>query len=158
MKNLEIERKFLVNKEIWDSVVKSPGIRYCQGYLAIDAEKIIRVRVAGDRGFLTIKGKSDSFSHPEFEYSIPYEEALELIHNFTPVQVEKIRYRIPYGSHVFEVDEFYGRNEGLMIAEIELNDPMEVFEKPDWLSDEVTGDARYYNAYLSLHPFDEWGK
>ncbi len=158
MKNLEIERKFLIHKAAWDSLEKPVGVRYCQGYLGIDAEKIIRVRVAGDKGFLTIKGKSASFSHPEFEYAIPYDEALELIRKFTGRQVEKSRYRIPCGSHIFEVDEFYGMNEGLMIAEIELSSPEETFDKPDWLSTEVTGDERYYNAYLSLYPYTEWQK
>ena len=83
MKNLEIERKFLINKVTWNSHEKPAGVKYCQGYLGIDADKIIRVRVAGDKGFLTIKGKSATFSHPEFEYSIPYDEALELISKFT---------------------------------------------------------------------------
>lgn len=158
MKNLEIERKFLVNKEMWDCVVKPPGIKYSQGYLGIDEDKIIRVRIAGGKGFLTIKGKSTTFSHPEYEYSIPPDEAMELISKYTRQSVEKVRYRIPFGSHLFEVDVFCGGNEGLIIAEIELFNPEEVFEIPEWLSTEVTGDERYYNAYLSLHPYTEWKK
>ncbi len=156
MKNLEIERKFLVNKEIWESVAKPPGIKYCQAYLGIDKDKIIRVRIAGGKGFLTIKGRSTTFSHPEYEYSIPPDEALELISKYTRRPIEKVRYLIPNGSHIFEVDVFCGGNKGLMIAEIELSSPEEAFDKPDWLSAEVTGDERYYNAYLSLHPYTEW--
>lgn len=158
VKNLEIERKFLVNKGVWNALEKPMGVRYLQGYLCIDSEKTIRVRLAGDCGFLTIKGRSDTFSHPEFEYSVPRDEAAELILKFTPHPVEKLRYRIPAGEHVFEVDEFHGKNGGLIIAEIELNSPDESFEKPSWLAEEVTAEERYYNANLSLHPYEEWSK
>lgn len=156
MKNTEIERKFLVNKEQWFALTKTPGIRYIQGYLSIDSDKVVRVRIAGDKGFLTIKGKSDTFSHPEFEYEIPAEEAGDMIRLFTTSRIEKVRTRIPFGEHVWEVDEFQGENSGLLMAEIELEDPEELFEKPLWLCEEVTGDQRYYNAYLSVHPYRTW--
>jgi adenylate cyclase len=156
MKNMEIERKFLVNKEKWCSIEKSCGISYIQGYLTIDEEKVIRVRIAGDKGFLTIKGKTETFSHPEYEYSIPADDARELIQQYTSSRVEKVRTRIPVGNHVWEVDEFLGENEGLLMAEIELETPEEVFEMPEWAGEEVTGDNLYYNAYLSLNPFQTW--
>jgi adenylate cyclase len=156
VKNMEIERKFLVDKEKWLSTVKPDGTSYLQGYLSIDQDKVVRVRAAGDKGFLTIKGKSETFSHPEFEYSIPLDDARELIQKYTATRVEKVRTRIPAGNHVWEVDEFQGENEGLFLAEIELESPEDVFDKPDWLGEEVTNDKRYFNAYLSRHPFKTW--
>ena len=119
MKHLEIERKFLVDKEKWSLTTKPDGISYIQGYLSIDEDKVVRVRVAGDRGFLTIKGKSETFSRPEFEYAIPLDDARELIFQYTTTRIEKTRTKIPAGNHVWEVDEFHGENEGLLMAEIE---------------------------------------
>ncbi|MDP1621795.1 MAG: CYTH domain-containing protein [Bacteroidales bacterium] len=156
MKHMEIERKFLVDREKWASISKPPGINYIQGYLSIDEDKVVRVRVAGDKGFLTIKGKSDTFSHPEYEYPIPPDDARELIQHYSVSRVEKVRTRIGEGKHVWEVDEFRGENEGLLMAEIELENADDVFEKPVWLGEEVTDDKRYYNAWLSLHPFRTW--
>ncbi len=156
VKNLEIERKFLVDREKWSRMEKPDGTPYLQGYLSIDEDKVVRVRVAGNKGFLTIKGKSETYSHPEFEYAIPPEDALELIQQYTASRVEKIRTRIPAGNHVWEVDEFLNENKGLLMAEIELGSADEDFDKPDWLGAEVTGDKRYYNAYLSLNPFRTW--
>ena len=156
MKHVEIERKFLVDKGKWSLLAKPAGIIYIQGYLSIDEDKVVRVRIAGDRGFLTIKGKSDTFSHPEFEYEIPREDARELIDQYTSSKIEKTRTKIPAGNHVWEVDEFEGENSGLLMAEIELESPDDLFEKPDWIGEEVTGDKRYYNAWLSLHPFGKW--
>ena len=151
MENLEIERKFLVKKELWEALEKPAGTEYLQGYLCIDDDKVIRARVAGDKGFLTIKGTSETFSHPEFEYNIPVEEAARLINLFSKSQVKKIRRKIALCGHIWEVDEFCGENEGLLLAEIELNHPDEDFEKPAWLGAEVTGDERYYNASLSVN-------
>jgi adenylate cyclase len=156
MKNVEIERKFLVEKEKWSLTPKPDGVSYIQGYLSIDKDKIVRARVAGDQGFLTIKGKSETFSHPEFEYLIPVEDARELIFQYTTTRIEKTRTRIPGGDHVWEVDEFHGENEGLLMAEIELKSPEDLFEKPAWLGKEVTSDKRYYNSYLSIYPFRTW--
>ena len=158
MKNMEIERKFLVHKDRWLTVSPPGGIRYVQGYLSIDEDKVIRVRVAGEQGFLTIKGKSETFSHPEYEYTIPVDDARELIRLFINNQVEKVRFHIQCGNHVWEVDEFLRENEGLLMAEIELDNPEEYFEKPVWLGEEVTDDMRYNNAYLSIHPYSHWKK
>jgi adenylate cyclase len=156
MNNLEIERKFLVDKEKWSLMQKQNGIYYIQGYLSIDNDKVVRVRVAGEKGFLTIKGKSSTFSHPEYEYAIPVADAHDLIRQYTSSRVEKIRTRITEGNHVWEVDEFLGENEGLLMAEIELNSLEEVFEMPSWAGREVTGDKRYYNSWLSNHPYKTW--
>jgi adenylate cyclase len=156
MKKFEIERKFLVDKKKWSLLPKPDGIRYIQGYLSIDDDKVVRARVAGDKGYLTIKGKSETFSHPEYEYEIPVEDAIALIENYTATRIEKVRTRIPAGNHMWEVDEFLGDNQGLLMAEIELETPDEHFEKPAWLGMEVTADQRYYNAYLSLNPFLTW--
>lgn len=157
MDNVEIERKFLVNKERWSQLDKPAGIPYIQGYLSIDTDKVVRVRVAGDKGFLTIKGKSETFSRPEFEYGIPVSEALEMLRLFTTEQVEKTRTRIAAGNGlVWEVDEFQGANRGLIVAEIELENQDDPFEIPAWVGEEVTMDRRYYNAFLSLHPYTSW--
>jgi CYTH domain-containing protein len=156
MKNTETERKFLVDRKKWLTMSKPSCIPYIQGYLSIDEDKVVRIRVAGEKGFLTIKGKSETFSHPEFEYVIPADEAGELIQLYAISRIEKVRTRIQIGKHVWEVDEFHGDNEGLLMAEIELEDPEELFDKPVWLGAEVTGDKRYYNAYLSIHPYKTW--
>jgi CYTH domain-containing protein len=158
MPHLEIERKFLVDKEKWASLQKPAGDHYLQGYLSIDREKVVRVRTAGDRGFITIKGASETFSHPEYEYEIPLADATELILSYTRNTINKTRYRIPAGNHIWEVDVFEGDNEGLIIAEIELTALDEFFEIPSWVGDEVTSDKRYYNANLSMHPFSVWTK
>jgi CYTH domain-containing protein len=158
MKNLETERKFLVDREKWSQLSKPAGVLYRQGYLSIDADKVVRVRVAGDRGYLTVKGKSETISRPEFEYAIPAGDALEMLDLFVPSGIIKTRTRIPAGKHTWEVDEFQGDNEGLVVAEIELEDADEIFEKPGWVGEEVTGDERYYNARLSIHPYRTWKK
>ncbi|MFZ4522305.1 MAG: CYTH domain-containing protein [Bacteroidales bacterium] len=156
MNNVETERKFLVDKIKWSLLPKPAGTIYIQGYLSIDSEKVVRVRVAGDKGFLTIKGRSDTISRPEYEYGIPATDAAELLQEFTKTLVEKVRTKITAGNHVWEVDEFHGENEGLLMAEIELESPEDAFELPDWLGEEVTGDRRYYNSYLSQNPFTTW--
>lgn len=158
MKNFEIERKYLVDQEKWFLTAKPQGISYIQGYLSIDEDKIIRVRVAGDKGLLTIKGKSETISHPEFEYLIPAEEARDMLRLFTTRLVEKVRIRIPAGKLVWEVDEFHGANEGLIMAEIELDSEDDLFDKPAWVGEEVTGNPQYYNAYLSQNPYKGWAK
>jgi adenylate cyclase len=158
MQNVETERKFLVNREKWLQLAKPAGINYIQGYLSIDADKVVRVRVAGDHGFLTVKGNSETISRPEFEYAIPAAEAREMLRLFTSTSVEKVRTRIPAGRLTWEVDEFLGENEGLVIAEIELETAEDQFERPGWIGGEVTGDERYYNAYLSKNPYRNWKK
>jgi CYTH domain-containing protein len=151
---LEIERKFLVDAEKWQPNV--PETLLCQGYLSIDPNPTVRVRIAGDKAFLTIKGRTETISRPEFEYEIPVADANEMLKLAISNSVEKIRYEVMYEGFLWEVDVFSGRNEGLIIAEIELESENQDFARPDWLLDEVSGDRRYYNSYLSEHPFQEW--
>ena len=155
--SLEIERKFLVKNDNWRRMAK--GEYYRQGYLSIDKERTVRVRETGDRGFLTIKGLSEGSIRREFEYKIPLTEAKQILDKLClqPL-IEKKRYKIDYEQMVWEVDEFLGENEGLIIAEIELQYPDQKFKKPDWLGEEVTGDSAYYNASLVHRPFSRWDK
>ena len=151
----EIERKFLVSGEFRQDSPES--YRIMQGYICSDPGRTVRVRVRGDMGFLTIKGRSseDGLSRYEWEKEIPVSEALELMNLCVSGVIDKTRYLVPCGNHTYEVDVFHGANEGLVLAEIELTDEQEMFEKPSWLGEEVTGDMRYYNSMLSLHPFSK---
>jgi adenylate cyclase len=158
MKNIETERKFLVNPDCWRQVDRSVGEKYLQGYLCVDEKKSIRVRIVADRGIITIKGVASGFTRPEFEYNIPVAEAKEILALFTKRLIEKTRYKIFEKNSLWEVDEFHGANEGLILAEVELRDEKETIEKPEWIGTEVTGDRRYYNSYLSIHPFGRWPK
>ena len=152
---IEIERKFLVkDNSFLDDFSRSN--RIVQGYLSSHPERTVRVRIKGENGYLTIKGKSEGFSRYEWEKEIAIEEAEKLLQLCEPGVIDKIRYDIIVGTHVFEVDMFYGENEGLVLAEIELQAEDEVFEKPNWLGQEVTEDLRYYNSYLSKHPYKTW--
>ncbi|MBR4840289.1 MAG: CYTH domain-containing protein [Paludibacteraceae bacterium] len=152
--NLEIERKFLLKDDSWKA--GNIGIHYKQAYLNEPGGNTVRVRIEGDEAKLTIKSKAIGISRQEFEYTIPLAdaEALFLLAR-TPI-VEKYRYKIPYAGNIWEVDEFVGQNEGLVVAEIELNSENQAFEKPSWIGDEVTGDKRYYNSHLARHPYSEW--
>lgn len=152
----EIERKFLVAGEFRQEAADS--FRLVQGYISADPDRTVRVRIKGDQGYLTIKGRSsaDGLSRYEWEKEIPVEEARELMSLCGPGVIDKTRYLVPCGAHTFEVDEFYGSNQGLILAEIELADEHEVFQKPSWLGEEVTGDTRYYNSMLMKCPFTEW--
>ncbi len=154
----EIERKFLILDSPdfrKDALSKT---RIVQGYLNSAPERTVRVRIRGDKGFLTVKGKSssDGLSRYEWEKEIPLLEAEELLKLCEPGKIEKFRYEIKVGNHIFEADEFLGENEGLLMAEVELNNESEEVKKPLWLGKEVTGDQRYYNSYLSKFPFKEW--
>ena len=151
----EIERKFLVSGEFRQDSPES--YRIMQGYICSDPDRTVRVRVRGDKGFLTIKGRSseDGLSRYEWEKEIPVTEAVELMALCGSGVIDKTRYLVPFGKHTYEVDVFHGANEGLVLAEIELSDEQEAFEKPSWLGEEVTGDVRYYNSMLSLHPFSK---
>ncbi len=155
---LEIERKFLVHHDKWKAFEKPEGVPYRQGYLVNEKGKTIRVRIAGSTAFITIKGATTGFTRKEYEYEIPTQDALEMLESFTLQGTEKTRYRIPIAGKVFEVDEFKGQNEGLIVAEIELKAESETFEKPGFLADEVTDDPRYYNSNLATHPFSKWEK
>jgi len=154
---VEIERKFLVDHEKWQTLVKPAGTHYRQGYLLDDARRTIRVRVAGEQGFITIKGTTTGITRKEFEYKIPVDEAIELINNFAETEIEKTRYRITVAGKLWEVDEFLGDNCDLIMAEIELTNENEEFEKPVWVTSEVSDDNRYYNSNLSKNPYKNWG-
>lgn len=153
----EIERKFLVASDAFKSDVLRQN-HIAQGYLSSAPERTVRVRIKGEKGFLTIKGKSNEtgLSRFEWEKEIPVAEAKELLLLCEKGVIEKTRYEIQVGQHLFEVDEFYGENAGLIIAEVELQSETEVFEHPSWLGEEVNNDKRYYNSYLSQHPYKSW--
>lgn len=145
---VETERKFLVRSEFRHLAERKAEIT--QVYLASDKDKTVRLRIADDQAFLTIKGKSDAggLSRAEWEFEIPITDALDIIPLSLPGKIVKTRYYIPSGKHVFEVDEFHDKNKGLIIAELEISDKNEYFEKPSWLGEEVTGKAEYYNSNL----------
>lgn len=153
---IEIERKFLVNKKAWEATAKSEGEAYRQGYLLTEAAKTIRVRLTPSKGFLTIKGKSEGASRLEYEYEIPQEEAKELLDNFASSELSKDRFKLAFKGKLWEVDVFHGKNEGLTVAEIELESEEESFEIPEWISKEVTGEHKYFNSSLTLKPFKSW--
>jgi CYTH domain-containing protein len=154
--SVEIERKFLVNKETWQQVSKPFGVLIRQGYLSTDPGRTVRVRIAGQEGFLTIKGKTQGASRSEFEYAIPYDDAKQMLDDLSVATVSKVRYKLMHEGRLWEVDEFLDDNEGLIIAEIELQDENDFFEKPYWLSEEVTTEEKYFNANLSTKPFKLW--
>ena len=152
----EIERKFLVNRALWDEMPKPPGIFYRQGYILSQNLNTIRVRIAGEKGFITVKGPTRDASRSEFEYEIPSRDASEILELFNPVTVEKTRFRIHFNGKLWEVDVFSGENQGLIIAEIELERRDEKFSIPAWIGEEVTEDQRYYNSNLAHNPFCKW--
>ncbi len=151
----EIERKFLVLGNDFKRLAKP--VFYKQAYLTVNSLCTVRVRVAGNQGLITIKGKTTGISRPEYEYEIPVTEANELINNFSAFNViEKYRYCIEFEGNIWEIDEFLGDNSGLVVAEIELNDENQQFVKPQWVGEEVSYDKRYSNSYLSQSPFTRW--
>jgi len=154
---IEIERKFLVKSHLYKEEAFKKT-RIVQGYLNSHKERTVRVRLKGDSGYITVKGQSSSSGLSRFEWekevnSLEIEALLVLCESGV---IDKIRYEVKVGKHVFEVDAFSGNNEGLVIAEVELNNENETFEKPDWLGEEVTGDIKYYNSHLSKHPYSTW--
>ena len=156
---IEIERKFLVLTDVYKNEAVTQK-RITQGYLNSNPERTVRVRTKGDQGFITVKGKSNDSgtSRMEWEKEITLTDAEQLLTLCERGSIDKIRYEVKVGSHTFEVDEFFGDNAGLTIAEVELTNENEAFEKPLWLGEEVTGDQRYYNAYLSNNPYTLWNK
>jgi adenylate cyclase len=155
---LEIERKFLVVNDSWKTSVESES-RLIQGYLSTESNATIRVRVKGDRAFLTIKGTTTGIKRSEYEYEIPVEDAKELLQNNTQgAVISKERYKVRCGEHLWDLDIFHGDNEGLMMAEVELSTEDEQFEMPDWAGMEVSDDARYYNANLVENPYRRWSE
>ena len=150
---LEIERKFLVTGSDWQVAI---GVQFSQGYLNRDKNRTVRVRVAGNQGFLTIKGATSGATRTEFEYEIPVSDAESLLQMCEGPIIQKLRRNIDYKGFKWEVDEFQGDNLGLVVAEIELSDENQPFEKPSWIGKEVTYDARYFNSNLAQHPFNTW--
>jgi adenylate cyclase len=156
---IEIERKFLVKNDGF----KSESIkekRITQGYLSSVPERTVRVRIKGEKGFMTIKGMGNESGATRFEWEkeISVEDTKDLLKLCEPGIIDKTRYIVKSGEHTFEVDEFYGENEGLTVAEVELSSEDEKFNKPDWLGEEVTGDVRYFNSMLMKNPFSTWKK
>jgi CYTH domain-containing protein len=154
-KRLEIERKFLVKSSDW--LIGHKGVVYKQGYLSTEASRTVRIRLEGEKGKLTIKGKKKGIAGIEFEYSIPKGDAEYLLKNICrkPI-IEKIRYKIKFGGFIWEVDIFDGENKGLKLAEIELQSINQEFRTPDWVGEEVTHDRRFRNANLVSNPFSNW--
>jgi len=152
----EIERKFLVTGDAWRTGECSD---YRQGYLSIDKQRTVRVRVAGDTAFLTVKGITEGATRAEYEYPIPVVDAQAMLESLClrPL-IEKRRYRILHGGMTWEIDEFLGDNTGLIVAEIELETAQQPFDKPAWLGEEVTSDPRFYNANLVTRPYNAWNK
>ena len=152
----EIERKFLVTGDFRNEVAES--VHIVQGYISAQPDRTVRIRIRGERGYITIKGRTDSsgLSRYEWEKEIPLSEAEELLLLCGPGVIDKTRHLIKAGKHLFEVDEFHGDNKGLVIAEIELSSADEQFIKPSWLGREVTSESKYYNSSLSLKPFKNW--
>ncbi len=153
----EVERKFLVVSEVFKNEA-STVLHIQQGFLSTDPERTVRVRLQNGSGKITIKGISDEagVSRFEWEYAIPGDEARQLLDLSKGALIAKTRYEVPSGKHLFEVDVFEGENEGLIVAEIELEHPDELFERPHWLGQEITGDPKYYNAQLSINAFQQW--
>ena len=154
---VEIERKFLVTNQ--DFITQSnTSFRIVQGYLNSNPERTVRVRIKGDKGFITIKGKGNESGLTRFEWEkeIAVSDAEALLQLCEKGAIDKTRYNVQFENHLFEVDVFFGENEGLIVAEIELQSENETFSKPDWLGEEVTSEEKYYNAYLSQHPFKSW--
>lgn len=150
----ERERKFLVKEELIPEAEKST--RMVQVYLSTDPARTVRIRLAGDQAYLTIKGNASGISRLEFEYPIPAEDARELLRLAVSAPVEKVRREIHLEGKKWEIDFFEGVNKGLVLAEIELNTEDEEFVLPEWADKEVTGDWRYHNSQLSIHPYSEW--
>lgn len=153
----EIERKFLVNSEVFKSEAFR-RTRIVQGFLNTNPERTVRIRLHGTDGYITIKGKSNQsgVSRFEWEKQISQADAEALLHLCEPGIIEKIRYEVSVGDHTFEIDDFMGENEGLIVAEVELGSEGEPFSRPDWLGEEVTGELKYYNSNLSKNPFKNW--
>ncbi|UCG05474.1 MAG: CYTH domain-containing protein [Desulfobacterales bacterium] len=149
----EIERKFLVKEGNWR---QANCTQYRQGYLNSTKERIVRVRTIDDKAYLTIKGLTVGASRMEFEYEIPLQDANELLNICEKPLIEKIRYKVEIGGMVWEIDDFTGDNQGLIVAEVELDSEDQQFPKPDWIGEEVTGDPRYFNSNLIKHPYSTW--
>ena len=151
----EIERKFLVKGDAWRALAQ--GTMYRQGYLNSIKERTVRVRTVGDKAFMTVKGITIGATRAEYEYEIPFGDCNAMLDNLAekPI-IEKKRYKIPFEGLVWEIDEFFGENQGLIVAEVELQSEDQKIPKPEWIGDEVSGDPRYFNSNLIKHPFTKW--
>lgn len=152
---IEIERKFLLKNKEWRAHA-GVGIEIRQGYLNSTKERTVRIRIKGEVGLITVKGETVNSTRKEYEYQIPIEDAEELLELCEKPIIEKTRFEVVHNQKVWEIDEFKGINEGLIVAEIELEDENEELEFPQWIDEEVTSDARYYNANLIAHPYSDW--
>lgn len=150
----EIERKYLVVGEAWKQLAE--GVLFRQGYLNSAKERVVRVRIMGDRAALTVKGITTGATRLEFEYDIPVADAAELLELCEQPLIEKTRYRIPRGELTWEIDEFHGANDGLVVGECELESEDQAVDKPEWIGEEVTGDPRYFNSNLIANPYSTW--
>lgn len=153
----EIERKFLVKHDTWRGA--GAGVLIRQGYLSLDPERTVRVRTAGEKAWITIKGLTRGAARDEFEYEIPLKDAEEMLDRLrVGPTLEKTRVKVPFGGRTWEVDEFKGENAGLVIAEVELDAENTTIAMPSWVGAEVTSDSRYYNSNLAINPWSRWGK
>lgn len=152
--HIEIERRFLLADNSWRTAASTPQVLR-QGYLSVEKQRTIRIRIIGDNAWLTIKGYISDISRSEFEYPIPLADATALM-ALCPFTLEKHRYTLTYQNHTFEIDEYFGSNAPLIVAEIELPSEDTSFPRPSWLGEEITSDGRFTNAYLSRHPYSEW--
>lgn len=153
---VEIERKFLVDREKWSKLPKPRPLLMDQGYLNLDPERTVRIRVAGAEAWLTIKGQTRGAVRSEMECTIPVAAAGAMLQEFALARIRKQRFYIAHKERIWEVDEFMDENEGLIVAELELEAEEALFEKPDWVGVEVTDDKRYYNSLLAQHPYKKW--
>lgn len=151
----EIEKKFLVHGDGWRELAK--GLLCRQGYLSSAMERVVRIRTMGEKAFLTVKGPTAGTRRSEYEYEIPFADCTAMLETLAerPI-IEKKRYQIPFAGLTWEVDEFFGENAGLIVAEVELEDEQQIFQKPEWVDKEVTGDSRYFNSNLTRYPYTCW--
>ncbi|OSI14627.1 CYTH domain-containing protein [Neisseria dumasiana] len=152
---IEIERRFLLKDDSWRAEAGEPEMMR-QGYLSVDKECTIRVRIIGRKAWLTLKGYISDTTRSEFEYEIPITHAEQMMQTMCPFKLEKHRYKIEYRGFMFEIDEYFGDNAPLVVAELELPGEGVPFEKPDWLGEEITSNGKFTNAYLSKHPYSQW--
>ncbi|QMT31204.1 CYTH domain-containing protein [Alysiella filiformis] len=155
MNHIEIERRFLLKNDSWRQHASAPQILQ-QGYLSVEKACTMRVRIVGEQAWLTIKGYVSDVSRSEFEYPIPLNDAQMMLATLCPFKLEKHRYTVAYEGFVFEIDEFFGENAPLIVAELELPSEDAAFARPDWLGEEITSHGKFTNAYLSKHPYSTW--
>lgn len=157
MSSLEIERRFLLKNNNWRHQISHTEILH-QGYLSVEKERTIRVRIIGNQAWLTLKGYISDLTRSEFEYEIPLADAQAMLQTMCPFKVEKHRHHVLIDGFLFEIDEFSGSNAPLVVAELELPDEHSEYPHPEWLGEEITADGRFTNAYLSRHPYGTWNK